>query len=86
MQVRESVRQEAHAVNATLPATVKYYGKWPFTRVLGMQVCTRPFTNAHEIAHIANILPWSRHLSKDPPNVACFSCTVCKGHPVSWDG
>lgn len=39
MQARESVRREEGAVNAALPATVKYYGKWPFTRVLGMQVC-----------------------------------------------
>ncbi len=38
MQAREDVRREAHAANATLPATVKYYGKWPFRRVLGMQV------------------------------------------------
>lgn len=38
MQAREGLRREAHTANAALPAVVKYHGKWPFTRVLGMQV------------------------------------------------
>ena len=38
MQAREALRQEAHAIDTRLPAVVKYHGKWPFTRILGMQV------------------------------------------------
>jgi Per1-like family len=38
MQAREALRREARDSSAALPAVVKYYGKWPFTRVLGMQV------------------------------------------------
>ena len=38
MHAREEVRQAAYATNATLPGTVQYFGKWPFRRVLGMQV------------------------------------------------
>ena len=37
MQTREVARQAAHATGAVGPAAVKYYGKWPFRRVLGMQ-------------------------------------------------
>ena len=38
MQVREGLRRQAHSAHSAVPAVVKYYGKWPFTRVLGMQV------------------------------------------------
>ena len=42
MWLRESARHAQHAANATLAArplkAIKYHGKWPFTRLLGMQV------------------------------------------------
>ena len=41
MRLREFARATEHARNATLAArrlkAVKYHGKWPFTRLLGMQ-------------------------------------------------
>ena len=46
MWLRESARRAEHARNATLAArpfkAIKYHGKWPFTRLLGMQVHFEP--------------------------------------------
>lgn len=38
MWERENARQHARKMGIAGPATVKYDGKWPFRRVLGMQV------------------------------------------------
>jgi hypothetical protein len=42
MWLRESARAAEHARNVTLAArplrAIKYHGKWPFTRLVGMQV------------------------------------------------
>ena len=42
MWLRESARRAEHARNVTVAArpleAIKYHGKWPFTRLLGMQV------------------------------------------------
>ena len=46
MWLRESARRAEHARNATAAArplkAIKYHGKWPFTRLLGMQVRIDP--------------------------------------------
>lgn len=72
MQARESVRREQHAADAALPATVKYYGKWPFTRVLGMQeVASVLFSLANLAAHahcLLRFLALLRRLAKSGSN------------------
>ena len=46
MQLREQSRQAQHVRNVSVAnrplPRIKYFGKWPFTRVLGMQVGDLP--------------------------------------------
>jgi hypothetical protein len=65
MQAREALRREAHGTNTSLPAVVKYHGKWPFTRVLGMQeVASVLFSLANMAAHIHCLLRFASLLRR----------------------
>lgn len=73
MWLREGSRAALHARDASLSSKallpIKYFGKWPFTRVLGMQVratqlCHRPWRMRASSCGLnhkpPNFKPWRR--------------------------